>query len=108
MGWRDLLPANTPQERRAVQDAWLADRSRPNEVKTITFTRIERSKTYHPGRPTEKTVEIRKNIGLPASGQVTFRTGICPCSVCGHQYQWECELASDGDTPCDCCSSICS
>ena len=30
-------------------------------------------------------------------------SGICPCSVCGHEFMWECE-----DEDCACCSSSCT
>lgn len=65
---------------------YLAGRARPNEVKTVTGI-------VHIGE---------KNRGLP-EGEITLVAGSCPCSICGHEWMWECE-----DQDCQCCSSTCT
>lgn len=102
--WRDLLPATTPEERAAVQAAWEAQRARPGERKTVNFNLIDevRQKDHGP-------ILIQKNHGLPANNRVNYVTGHCPCTICGHEFQWECELNSfEVNGGCDCCSSVCT
>ena len=65
---------------------YLAQRARPLEKKTVTFRRME-----------------GKNWGLPESGRITLIAGKCPCSVCGHEWMWQCE-----DADCKCCTSVCN
>ena len=65
---------------------YLAGRARPLQTKTVTGIR-------HIGE---------KNAGLP-EGEVTLVAGKCPCSICGHEWMWECE-----DADCQCCSSTCT
>lgn len=86
-------------------DDWRAKRARLDVVKTVTYERVNYSKTYHPGTPDEREVQVVKNDGLPASGRVTFlNDGRCPCNgKCGHQYMYECEEAD-----CKCCTSVCN
>ncbi len=111
MSWRDLLPATTQEERAAVQAAWEAERARPGERQRVRYRRIDRRQT--PQTPDQDgnqrpDIHVRKNHGLPPGGVVNFRIGECPCSECGHEFQWECELASDQPGGCDCCSSTCT
>jgi len=70
--------------------AYLESRARPGQVKTVTGIR-------HIGN---------KNAGLP-EGEVTLTAGKCPCSICGHEWMWECVEANEG-RGCDCCSSTCT
>ena len=64
--------------------AYLEARARPGQLKTVTFN-----------------VTATKNFGLKEEMQI--KAGWCPCSVCGHEYGWECEEAD-----CQCCSSACT
>lgn len=42
------------------------------------------------------------DIGVPA-GMVEVRAGLCPCSMCGHEFMWECH-----DADCRDCTSTCN
>ena len=88
-------------------EAWRRNRTRLDVVKTVTYNRIDREKTFisKDEQGNAKKVRVRKNHGLPASGKVTFRNdGRCPCSgECGHTYMYECEEAD-----CKCCTSVCN
>lgn len=64
--------------------AYLEARARPGERKTVTVK--------HMGD---------KNAGVPET--VTLTAGKCPCSICGHEWMWECE-----EQDCVCCSSVCT
>ena len=64
--------------------AYLEARARPGEKKTVTVKRIG-----------------GKNAGVPET--VELSSGFCPCSICGHQFMWECD-----DAQCECCSSVCT
>lgn len=58
-----------------------------------------------------KTVKCRhKKDGMDAGvpdGEVTLTAGKCPCSICGHEWMWEC-MEAEGGNGCYCCSSICT
>ena len=79
-------------------DDWQKGRGRPGQIKTVSYKIIDFEKERH-----GKKVRVHKNFGLPESGEVTLKTGYCPCSVCGHEYMYQCE-AED----CACCSSTCT
>ena len=71
--------------RQKKQKEWLARRARPDQEKTVTVRHMPDG----------------KNAGVPET--VTLKPGNCPCSICGHEYMWECEEAD-----CQCCSSVCT
>ena len=62
----------------------LSERARPLEKKTATFK-----------------VMGDKNAGLNEVQEII--AGKCPCSICGHEWMWECE-----EQDCQCCSSACT
>lgn len=45
----------------------------------------------------------QKNDGLSSRGWEFWHETDCPCTICGHTTQEECEAAG-----CDCCSSFCT
>jgi hypothetical protein len=63
---------------------YLENLAAPGVAKKVTFRRIG-----------------EKNAGLSESLEVI--AGKCPCSICGHEWMWECE-----DSDCQCCSSACT
>jgi hypothetical protein len=67
-------------------------------------------RTYHvkvPGdswRRANGTIPVdQKNDGLNNRGWEFWHATDCPCSICGHTLQSECEAEQ-----CDCCSSFCT
>ena len=67
---------------------YLEARARPLEKKTVTFK-----------------IAAGKNHGLKETQEIV--AGKCPCSICGHEWMWQCEEANGGNG-CDCCSSACT
>lgn len=70
--------------------AYLECRARPGQVKTVLC----------------KHKKNGDDIGVP-DGEVALVAGLCPCSICGHEFMWECMEANDGNG-CSCCSSVCT
>ena len=68
-------------------DSWKAARPRAGKVEMVTVNK------------TDKYPE--KNRGLPEKPFENDHLH-CPCTVCGHTYQGECEWHG-----CECCSSLC-
>ena len=69
---------------------WRKQRTRVGVVETVTVAHVK-----------------GKNLGIP--GEVKTDHLHCPCSICGHVYQWECEEESNRFRGgCDCCSGTCS
>jgi hypothetical protein len=72
-------------------------------------SRYKKTKAYLEGRarPLQgKTVKFPKHIDWKNQGldeEMTFIAGYCPCSICGHEWGWECE-----ENDCQCCSSACT
>ena len=54
---------------------------------------VKKTAKYEPTRDDDYGLEPEMEI----------RSGFCPCSVCGHEFMWECE-----DADCQCCSSACT
>ncbi len=78
------------------------DREDPRYQKTVDYLNCR----ARPGQV--KTVEIAHKTdgmdrGLDPSGKTTLTAGKCPCSICGHEFMWECHEAD-----CYCCSSACT
>lgn len=71
--------------------------------------RIHHVKVPHrTGRPPYKRGDTgaditEKNEGLHVRGWEFWHATDCPCSICGHTLQEECDAAG-----CDCCSSFCT
>jgi len=72
--------------------------------------RYEKTKMYLEcrTRPGEKKTVLccHKKDGMDIgvqNGEVTLIGGKCPCSICGHEFMWECYEAD-----CYCCSSVCT
>jgi len=73
-------------ERYKKTKAYLEARARPGQVKTV--------KCRHK--------KDGMDTGVP-DGEVTLTAGVCPCSICGHEFMWECH-----EEDCYCCSSVCT
>ncbi len=68
-------------------------------------TRYKRTREYLEARarPGEVKIIQLKNPEPGLAESMTIAAGMCPCSICGHEFMWECE-----DADCQCCSSACT
>lgn len=83
----ELLDGMDPNsERYKKTKAYLENRARPGEVKTVLCRHKKNG----------------DDTGIP-NGKVTLVAGKCPCSICGHEWMWECH-----EKDCYCCSSVCT
>ncbi len=83
--------------------AWDADRARPNTKVTVDYSCGNNQGLPQDGKEVvtlDEGGEVKKRDKI---GSVTFTVGDCPCSICGHTEQWQCE-----DNDCECCSELCT
>lgn len=69
------------------------------------MNREKRTKDYMQARarPGERKVVTFENPEPGLAPSVELRAGYCPCTICGHEFMWECE-----NNDCQCCSSACT
>ncbi len=85
----------------------MADKSLKEITKGLTGERLEKTLAYRNspkklGRERRSTYNPNDEWDYGLEPEMTTYSGLCPCSVCGHRFNWECEEAN-----CHCCSSSC-
>ena len=77
-------------------DKYLKSRSRPGTTEDLLCCPDD----FHGFKPKDGIEKIREENGKPV---YRLTHGLCPCAVCGHQYDLECYKKD-----CKCCSEKCT
>ncbi len=86
---KDLV-VGSDREKRTTRE--FRKMTQPGVVQTVDHT--------HPATPPVE--DPTWDLGVPA-GENQVRAGLCPCSLCGHEFMWECH-----DDDCKDCTSTCN
>ena len=75
----------------------------PPKGERLRRTLLYRKPSNRLGVKKTANYSISDDYDYGLSESMTVRAGFCPCSVCNHEFMWECE-----DEDCACCSSSCT
>ena len=86
------------EQKKALVDDRFSDHTTERYKRTLEYA-LTKSQPFQ-YKITKYHTSEDSDYGLTKTMEI--QSCVCPCSVCGHEYMWECD-----DANCACCSSAC-